>query len=154
MQHKGMRARHGSFRGSFWGGGARAVALVAGIGLLMSANATAADRLVGRAWLAEDIQGGGVIDNVQSKVVFEAGGKVTGSGGCNRLFGMAKIAGASLAFGSIGTTRMACAPAVMHQESKFLSALAATRTFRFDGPYLKFYDGAGVERIRFTELRQ
>ena len=61
---------------------------------------------------------------------------MTGSGGCNRLFGAATVAGDSLTFGDIGTTRMACAPAVMEQEQKFLAALAATRSFRFDGPQL------------------
>ena len=55
-------------------------------------------------------------------------------------------------FGGIGTTRMACAPALMDQEQKFLGALAATRTFRFEGPYLRFYDAGGAELVRFTEL--
>ena len=107
----------------------------------------------GSNWLAEDIKGGGVIDNVQSTVSFASGGRVTGSGGCNRLFATATIAGDTLMFGGVGTTRMACAPALMDQEQKFLGALAATKVFRFDGPYLKFYDGNGAELIRFTELR-
>lgn len=119
----------------------------------MTGDASGAGRLEGPTWLAEDIQGGGVIDNAQSKIAFAAGGKVTGSGGCNRLFGSATIAGDALSFGGIGTTRMACAPALMDQEQKFLAALAATRTFRFEGPYLKFYDAGGAELVRFTALR-
>lgn len=119
----------------------------------MIGSVSGAERLVGGAWLAEDIRGGGVIDNAQSTLSFEAGGKVTGSGGCNRLFATATIAGESLAFAGIGTTRMACAPALMDQERKFLGALTATRTFRFEGPYLKFYDRAGADLVRFTQLR-
>jgi putative lipoprotein len=127
------------------------LALIAGAA--MTGDASGAGRLEGPTWLAEDIKGGGVIDNAQSRIAFAAGGKVTGSGGCNRLFGSATIAGDALSFGGIGTTRMACAPALMDQEHKFLAALAATRTFRFEGPYLKFYDAGGAELVRFTELR-
>ena len=119
----------------------------------MTADASGAARLEGPTWLAEDIKGGGVIDNAQTTVSIAAGGKVAGSGGCNRLFGQATIAGDALTFGGIGTTRMACAPALMDQEQKFLGALAATRAFRFDGPYLKFYDAGGTELVRFTELK-
>ena len=133
--------------------GAWIAALVLGVGVAMTADASGAERLEGPTWLAEDIKGGGVIDNAQSTVSIAAGGKVTGSGGCNRMFGTATIAGDALTFGGIGTTRMACAPALMDQEQKFLGALAATRTFRFDGPYLKFYDAGGGELVRFTELR-
>ena len=133
--------------------GAVASVLMLAVGVVMSTQAPAADSLVGRVWLAEDIGGGGVVDKVQSTVSFETGGKVTGSGGCNRMFGAAKVDGNSLTFGDIGTTRMACAPAVMQQEQKFLAALAATRSFRFVGPLLKFYDAAGAELVRFTEMR-
>ena len=133
--------------------GAWIAALVLGVGVAMTADASGAALLEGATWLAEDIKGGGVIDNAQSKIEIAAGGKVTGSGGCNRLFGMATIAGDALTFGGIGTTRMACAPALMDQEQKFLGALAATRTFRFDGPYLSFYDAGSAELVRFTELK-
>ena len=56
-------------------------------------------------------------------------------------------------FGGVGTTRMACAPALMDQEQKILAALAATRAFRLEEPHPKFCDGNGAELIRFTELR-
>ncbi len=117
----------------------------------IAAQASDADRLMGPVWLAVDIQGGGVIGNALSTVRFDAGGKVSGSGGCNRLFGTVTVAGNSLAFGGIGTTRMACPPAVMQQESKFLNALGAARTFRFTGPNLELYDAAGAKLVRFTQ---
>ena len=119
----------------------------------MSSQASGADRLTGAVWLAEDIRGGGVIDNAQSTIKIDAAGKVTGSGACNRLFGTARIAGGTVAFGSMGTTRMACPPAVMNQEQKFLAALADTRTFRFQDATLHFYGNDGTELIRFTQLR-
>ncbi len=95
-----------------WRPGAWIAALVLGVGVAMTADASGAERLEGPTWLAEDIKGGGVIDNAQSTVSIAAGGKVTGSGGCNRMFGTATIAGDALTFGGIGTTRMACAPAL------------------------------------------
>jgi len=129
------------------------IAALAVVGLAVMAGASGSERLEGPTWLAENIKGGGVIDNAQSTLVFASGGRVTGSGGCNRLFATATIAGDTLMFGGVGTTRMACAPALMDQEQKFLGALAATRTFRFEGPYLRFYDAAGGELVRFTERR-
>ena len=63
-----------------------------------------------------------------------------------------QVEGAQLVFGPLATTRKMCVPALMDQERKFLAALAATRTFRFEGPYLRFYGAAGAELVRFTRL--
>ncbi len=134
------------------GAGALAVAMLA-VGLAMNADAEGADKLIGAVWLAEDIRGGGVVDRVQSTISIDAAGKATGSGGCNRVFGSATVSGESLVFGGMGSTRMACAPAVMDQEQKFLAALADTRSFRFQGATLHFYSADGTELIRFTQLR-
>jgi heat shock protein HslJ len=145
---RGMRQmRFGVSRPVAW------IAALVVMGMAVTAGASGSERMEGPTWLAETIKGGGVVDSLQSTVVFASGGRVTGTGGCNRLFATANIAGDTLMFGGVGTTRMACAPALMDQEQKFLGALAATRTFRFEGPYLKFYDGNGAELVRFTELR-
>lgn len=109
--------------------------------------------IVGSKWLAEDIRGGGVLDNLQSTISIAAVGQVTGMAGCNTLRGSAEIAGQSLKFSPLATTRKLCPPAVMDQERKFLAALEATRAFRFDGSFLKFFDGAGSEIIRFSRAQ-
>lgn len=83
-------------------------------------------------WLAEDIGGGGVIDRLQSVLEIAANGAVSGSGGCNRMAGKAKIAGNRLSFGPIASTKMACPPAAMNQEAKFFAALADVRGWRID----------------------
>lgn len=121
--------------------------------MAMGADALGNERLLGATWRAEAIRGGGVIDKAQSTISIAAGGKVTGSGGCNRMFGIAKIEGNGIAFDGFGLTRMACAGPVMAQENAFVGALAATRSFRFDGPHLIFHDAAGAETIRFAQLR-
>ena len=110
-------------------------------------------RLTGSEWLAEDIRGGGVIDNARSTIAIAADGAVSGSGGCNRMTGRAKIDGQAIGIGPLATTRKACVPALMDQERKFLAALEATRAYRFDGAVLRFLDASGLELVRFTQLR-
>ncbi|MFM9846487.1 MAG: YbaY family lipoprotein [Hyphomicrobiaceae bacterium] len=120
---------------------------------VMSVVAAGSNDMVGQDWLAEDIGGRGVVDNVRTMINIGAGGEVTGAGGCNRLRGTAQIDGSSLSFGAVATTRMMCPPAVMDQEGKFLRALELTREFRIDGPYLKFLDRDGAELVRFTRAQ-
>lgn len=83
-------------------------------------------------WLAETIRGGGVVDRVQSTLEIAGDGRVSGSGGCNRISGKARITGASIRIGPLVSTRMACPPAVMDQEHKFFNALEAARSWRID----------------------
>jgi len=105
-------------------------------------------------WLAEDIFGGGVIDRLQSTLDIAADGRTSGSGGCNRIGGKAMIEGSSISFGSLFSTRMACSPAVMTQEGKFLKALGQTRSFRLDPRERKLYllDAAGKVVVRLSAM--
>ena len=75
---------------------------------------------------------------------------MTGSGGCNRLMGRADINGASITFGTLATTRMACAPKVMEQERRLLDAMAATRSYRVADAVLTLHDASGAELVRLT----
>lgn len=104
------------------------------------------------AWLAEDIGGGGVLDRIQTTLVLGADGAVSGSGGCNSYSGKAKLSGASLRFGGLSSSRMACAPAVMAQEQKFLLALERTLAWRIDPLKRKLIliDLTGTELVRFS----
>lgn len=88
---------------------------------------------IGR-WLAEDIGGGGVIDRVQTTLELAEDGRVSGSGGCNRIGGQAKIESDSISFGQMVSTMMACPEAVMAQEAKFLAVLEQARGWQVDGP--------------------
>jgi heat shock protein HslJ len=101
-------------------------------------------------WLAEDIGGGGVIDRVQTRLELSADGKVTGNGGCNRYFGTASVEGNRIVFGRIGSTRMACPPAVMSQETRFFNALTSVRTWRIERTKLLLLDSRGAVSIRLA----
>lgn len=107
-------------------------------------------RLIGTTWRAVSIEGRSVLDNVRSEITIAADGKLSGRGGCNRLFSTSRIAGSSLSFLPIGGTRMACDQPAMRQETEFLRALMATRAFAFDKTHLVFRDAAGAEVIRFV----
>jgi len=106
--------------------------------------------LVGSTWLAEDIDGGGVIDDAQSTLVFGTDGRVSGRAGCNQYSGTVTRKGASMIIDQVMSTKMACtAPALMDQETRFLNALQATRSYRMEGTKLVLVDGAGKARLRF-----
>jgi len=62
-------------------------------------------------------------------------GRLSGSGGCNRMTGSYTRSGSQLRLGQIGATRMACGdPARNTLESQFFQALQATASYRLQGP--------------------
>ena len=105
-------------------------------------------------WLAEDLRGGGVMDYLQTVLVIGADGSVGGSGGCNSIGGSAKISGDRIRFGQLVSTMMACTPAAMNQERKFLDALKDVRSWRIDGPRQKLIlsDGRGRPVMLLTRM--
>jgi len=104
------------------------------------------------SWLAEDIGGAGVIDNLQSTLVVAADGAVNGDGGCNGYGGTATISGEAISFGPLAGTLMACADAIMDQERRFFDALNNAASFRVDAETSKLFllDASGAELVRFT----
>lgn len=102
-------------------------------------------------WLAEDIEGRGVVDNVASTFRIDAAGKLSGSGGCNRISGTAEIAGEKITIAPPATSRMMCPPAVMDQEQKFLGALSRARSYKLDGSILRLVGDDGAELLRLVK---
>lgn len=90
--------------------------------------------ILGTAWLLEDLGGIGVLDGAQATLEFPDPGKAVGSGSCNRFFGPVQISGESIAFGPLGSTRMACVEAVMMQEGGYLKALQTPSGMPSTGP--------------------
>ena len=66
-------------------------------------------------------------------------GRAYGNAGCNHWFAQYSLQGDKLSFGTIGSTRKLCAPAVMEQEQRFLQALATVER----------WDISPIEQIRF-----
>ncbi len=108
--------------------------------------------LVGK-WLAEDIAGGGVVDNAQSTLEINADGSVSGSTAVNRYSGTAEIGEQKIEFGPLATTRRAGPPALMDQESKFTKALATVTGFRIEETgLLSLVDANGTVVLRFSKM--
>jgi uncharacterized membrane protein len=60
---------------------------------------------------------------VTATVVFDREGRASGRSGCNRFTGAYTLSGEGLSFGQIAGTRMACPPAEMDTERRFLDLL-------------------------------
>ena len=88
--------------------------------------------LGGAPWLLEDLAGRGVIDNARTTLQFMADGKVGGSGGCNHYSGKVTLKGTLITFTPMASTMMACAHALMDQETRFFDALTKAETVSFD----------------------
>jgi len=108
--------------------------------------------LVGHVWLAEDIDGRGVIDLARSTISFDADGVATGSGGCNSFRGKVVINEPYIEFQPLAATRKACPPALMDQEQKFFAAFGKAKTFEIIDSERKLIlkNAAGEPVIKFS----
>ena len=113
----------------------------------------ASPSLAGTSWLAEDIDGRGVLGGVQSTLLFDAAQRISGRAACNQYFGtMERGEGGRLQLKPAGTTRMACPEPVMDQEQRFLEALGTITSYRSESGTLSLLDASGRIRIRLAPL--
>lgn len=105
-------------------------------------------------WIAEDIDGRGVIDRLQPRIQFTPEGRASGSGGCNNFTGGFELKGYELKFGPLASTRKLCAGAVQQQEDAFFAALAKARTVRIDQGLLFVIDTQGNPVLRLARAAQ
>jgi heat shock protein HslJ len=78
-------------------------------------------------------------------------GSVSGSTGCNRFTGTARIGDGTLTFGPLGTTRMACPDAeVTAVENHVLAVLAGETTYEIDAATMRITAPNGVDGLGFT----
>lgn len=93
---------------------------------------TPAPLLIGAEWMVEDLNGGGVIDNSHITLNFGEDGRLAGRAGCNSYSASYELEFETLTFGAAMSTRMACAPALMNQESRFFGLLETVERYEFD----------------------
>ena len=112
--------------------------------------------LVGTRWTATGINNGrgGVVSLVAGSAVtaiFDADGRVAGSGGCNQYSGGYRLDGAAIAIGEVASTLRACLgpEGVMNQEAAFLAALGRATRWSLDGPRLDLRDDEGALQVAF-----
>jgi len=129
-------------------------------GVLVAVDGLLSDRLQQTEWILEDLNGTGVMDQVQTTLQFdEEGDRISGSGGCNRYFSGiefeedgATATRQAISLEAIGSTRMACPPAVMDQESRYFQSLQTAQRIEWDGPYLFIYSEGQEQPMRFTQV--
>lgn len=92
--------------------------------------------LAGTHWIARTVAGERVPEDMAVTLEFEGADRVYGRSGCNRYHGPIGVADGTLKIGPLATTRMACPPAQMAIEQKFLAALADARALRRDNSAL------------------
>ena len=103
--------------------------------------------LAGTEWVLEALAGEALADDVRPTIIFDAGGRVAGSGGCNRYFGSYAVDGEAMAVGHLGATQMACAFEVMAQEDRFLDALGRVDHARLNEGRLVLRFGAPGQEL-------
>jgi putative lipoprotein len=81
----------------------------------------------------------------EAQIQFDrSSGRVSGSGGCNRVSGTFTRSGISLKIGQLASTRMACADPVRGaNEAQFLSALQSTTSYSLAPGRLALLDAGG-----------
>lgn len=95
--------------------------------------ASGMDTLPGGEWVVEDISGGGIIDASRVTMTFADDGQLNGRGGCNSYGTRFATNGDRIKVDPRAiSTMMACAPALMQQERKFLDSLPKLTGWRID----------------------
>jgi len=85
----------------------------------------------------------------EAHLQFEAGGRVSGSDGCNRISGPYQLNGEHVTFGPIAATRMACADST-GIETAFLVALEKADRLHISGSSLELFDAKGTRLAVFA----
>ncbi len=107
--------------------------------------------LAGR-WVAEDILGGGVIDDLQTTLEIDRAGTYHGFGGCNAYRGSLKVDESRISFGPPAATRKMCAPAVMDQETRFFQALQTMTSWSAGSGLLLLQKDGSEEGLRLSSM--
>jgi heat shock protein HslJ len=102
--------------------------LLAGCGTV--ARAVDPPTLDGTAWALAGLPGHTLVATATPTLQF-AGGRVSGSDGCNRYSGPYTAQGGTLQVGSqLASTQMACPPDITAQSRAYLAALTGARSYR------------------------
>jgi len=106
--------------------------------------------LAGSSWrLASTASAPSAPESVPT-LTFDSLEHVSGTTSCNRFSGAVTFAGGSMKIGPLMTTRRGCPSAVMEQETRFLRALEASRSYRRAEGALELLDESGAVVLRLA----
>jgi len=123
-----------------------ATALLAGALSACGSGISLDEPIEGPVWRLVQLGNEPVAPGGEAQVQFDRNsGRISGSGGCNRVSGSFTRSGVALRIGQLASTRMACADPVRGaNEAQFVSALQATASYRLAGPgQLALLDATG-----------
>ena len=122
---------------------------------LGSMQTIAAEKVPGElvgSWLAEEIEGAGVIDDLQTVLEIREDGTYGGMAGCNSFTGAFSFSGEAITFGPTAAARKMCAPEVMEQEGRFFDALKGGLGWKVERGRLTLAKSDGRPVMRLTPL--
>lgn len=115
------------------------------------------EELAGTAWTLTHFEtdAGSVpaLAEAPGTLEFAVGGRVGGTGGCNRYFAGYTLSGNGLTVGQMGSTRMMCSPERMAEEDRFLQALQEARSYQRQGDALTIEYAGGTLHFTRTETK-
>ena len=125
----------------------------AGTPRVNSDGSLAAPALTGTRWVlvalgATPLAAGATAREPFISLLGDAERRLTGSGGCNSMFGSYALNGDAVAFSDIGATKMACDRG-MNVETSLFSALSRVARWRIAGQQLELTDATGTMVARF-----
>jgi putative lipoprotein len=112
--------------------------------------------LAGTNWKAIELAGKPIPApdaNREAQLLFQAGGRLSGSDGCNRVVGSYELNGQRVRFGQLAGTQMACLD-TGEVERAFRDALKAAERLTIAGDRLELLDGTGRLVAAFTASAQ
>ena len=111
--------------------------------------------LASSEWQVDEIEGQAVVTQSHASLSFGTGGKVAGNTGCNQFSGSARLAGSSVHFSPMASTRKACQPELMSQETRMMKALGGVTGYLVDTTGVLHLNGAdGTTLMKLTRATQ
>ena len=138
------------------GGGPTSVSLMlrrAGTGQNPPPNAAGTRLLEGTYWRAIELAGKPVPTQDakrEAHLMFQPGGRLSGSDGCNRFTGIYESKEGAITFGQMAGTRMACIDAAAEVERAFRESLKRAMRLTLAGDRLDLFDAAGNRVAAFN----
>ena len=94
-----------------------------------------------------------VQEGTEITLIFDSGGEVGGSGGCNTYGGLYEIFDSNISFNQIVQTEMACTTGgVTEQETEYLNALESASEFKRAGNQLLIWYNDGQSVMTFEPM--
>lgn len=81
----------------------------------------------GAEWVVEDLAGAGIIDSSRMTIEFFDENRLAGLASCNHYGGQYELTAEGVSFDYMFATKMACAPALMNQEQRFLELMSRVK---------------------------